>query len=205
MDIKLIMAYTGAICILLYFLIMIYLHVKFKNYNPIFHAVSDYGVGNSRKFQIISGVLSIIGSTALISIFLIWDKNFEGKNKIILWLFVRIFTVIGVVVFLTDIEGDKKTGIGLLHYLFAILQFTAVINLTSDLTSIFTSMEIGNAFKSSLSILNQIVRYSLAGVILAMLIPILKKVFGLIERVFLFSSAIYFLILNIVLITILKY
>ena len=68
MDLKNLFLYVNILCIIGYFVIMTYLHIKFKNYNPIFHAVSDYGVGNSKKFQIISGILSVTGSISLIQL-----------------------------------------------------------------------------------------------------------------------------------------
>ncbi|MDO5088289.1 MAG: DUF998 domain-containing protein [Leptotrichiaceae bacterium] len=202
MNLKLILLSINIFCIFSYFVIMIYLHVKFKNYNPVFHAVSDYGVGKSKKLQLVSGFFSVIGSLSLMLVFMIWHKNLDYKNQAVFWLFVRAVSVIGVLIFPTDIEGRKKTKTGLLHYLFAIIQFTAVIKLTINLTPIFTSMEINSIFKTVLIFLNQTVKYSLIGVVLGLFIPPVKKVFGLIERIFLFSGTIYFLVLNMILISI---
>ena len=140
MDLKNLFLCVNILCIVGYFIIMTYLHIKFKNYNPIFHAVSDYGVGNSKKFQIMLGILSVTGSLSLIAAFMLLENDFQFKHEAIIYLIIRAVTVIGVLIFPTDIEGEKRTKIGLLHYLFAVVQFTAIVKLAVNLTSALSAV-----------------------------------------------------------------
>ena len=202
MDLKNLFLYVNILCIIGYFVIMTYLHIKFKNYNPIFHAVSDYGVGNSKKFQIMSGILSVTGSLSLIAAFMLLENDFQFKHEAIIYLIIRAVTVIGVLIFPTDIEGEKRTKIGLLHYLFAVVQFTAIVKLAVNLTSAFSAVLPDSFLITVLSTLSIIINISIAGVVAGMIIPPVKKIFGLIERIFLFSSAFYFLVLSFLLLNI---
>ena len=115
---------------------------------------------------------------------------------------IRAIIVIGVLIFPTDIEGEKRTKIGLLHYLFAILQFTAIVKLAVNLTSAFSAVLPDSFLITVLSILSTVINISIAGVVAGMIVPYVKKIFGLIERIFLFSSAFYFLVLSFLLLNI---
>jgi hypothetical protein len=77
MNIITLLSYLSALAVVGYFLIILYLHVKFRNYNPIYHAVSDYGIGESRKLHVLSGVCNIISSLLLVFVLLCWDKDFH--------------------------------------------------------------------------------------------------------------------------------
>ena len=202
MDLKNLFLCVNILCIIGYFVIMTHLHIKFKNYTPIFHAVSDYGVGNSKKFQIMSGILSVTGSLSLIAAFMLLENDFQFKHEAIIYLIIRAVTVIGVLIFPTDIEGEKRTKIGLLHYLFAVVQFTAIVKLATNLTSALSAVLPDSFLITVLSTLSIIINISIASVVAGMIIPPVKKIFGLIERIFLFSSAFYFLVLSFLLLNI---
>lgn len=165
-----------------------------------FHVVSDYGVGDSRRFQILSGVFSVIGSLSLAFVFLMWDKDFLYRKEAAFWLIIRAACVIGVVAFPTDIEGEKRTKAGLIHYIFAVIQFTAIVKLVSNLTPAFAAISAESWLVPFLSLLSLAVKASIIAVVLGLAVPAVKKIFGLVERIFLFSSALYFLILSILII-----
>ena len=180
---------------------MLYLHIRFKHYNPVLHAVSDYGTGASRRYFTLSGYCSLISTFALFGTLLVWNHPFASQQLVISWLAVKIVSLIGLMIFPTDLPEQRKTLIGLLHYLFAILNFTATLKLAIHLTPVFTALTLTPSFKTALTVLQQLFQYSLTGVVLAMLIPPLKRLFGLIERVFLYSSSLYFLVINLILLT----
>ncbi|TCW34459.1 DUF998 domain-containing protein [Laceyella sacchari] len=204
MNIITLLSYVSGLAVVGYFIIMLYLHVKFKNYNPIYHAVSDYGVGESRKLQVLSGVCHIISSLLLVFVLLCWDKDFHFKTAAIIMLGIRALTILGVLVFPTDLEGEKRTTTGRLHYLSAIIQFTMTATIIFNLTPVFVQMGISSAYATTLVILTWITKISLIGVILGMFVSPIKKIFGLVERGFLFSSALYFLIFSIMLPTLIS-
>lgn len=185
------------ICILVYFSIMIYLHSKHKEYNPIYHAVSDYGVGSSKRFYAISGYVSAIGSLSLAIALYFWSYDFSFKTTAIILLLVRVISVVGVIIFPTDIEGMEKTKNGKIHLLLAVVQFTAiaifVFNMTERLQPI-----LNQGFSAFLGALEYVVKFGLITLVAAMVIRKLKKYFGLFERVFLYSSAFYILICSII-------
>jgi hypothetical protein len=192
-------SYLSALAVVGYFVIMIYLHVKFKNYNPIYHAVSDYGVGSSRKLQVLSGICNILSSLFLVFVLLSWNNDFHFKTAAIVMLGIRALTIFGVLIFPTDLEGDQKTTIGRLHYLSAIIQFTMTATIIFNLTPVFVQMNISSIYTTTLVTLTWITKISLVGVILGMFVSPIKKIFGIVERGFLFSSALYFLIFSILL------
>ena len=105
---------------------------------------------------------------------------------------------LGVLAFPTDLEGERLTKTGRLHYLFAIASFALaymaidVLNpIALPIAADWTSLVLGGLY--------WIVAVSLAGVVIC-LIPALRRVFGLVERLFLVSvmlwSAVFALAAN---------
>ncbi|MGT2907704.1 DUF998 domain-containing protein [Streptococcus dentiloxodontae] len=180
--------------IIAYGYLMIVLHLKNKGtYNPIKHAVSDYGVGPYQKYFQLAGLVSTVRTIALMLALAGWSYSFSFKGTGIALLALTLVGFVGVAVFPTDLEGKERTLIGALHLLFAVLQFTAlaifIFNVTKSIGPINPTLY------SVCHLLEQLVKVGLYGLVAAMILPPLKPYFGLLERLFLYSSNLYILCL----------
>jgi len=152
------------------------------NYSLVSHAVSDYGVGPSRRLFTIYGLIGIIAAIALGAAVLM-DERFPARGGI--YLLVMAALRLGVLFFPTDLEGQRLTGTGRLHYLFAIASF-ALAYMAIDVLNPVALPIVAKWASTALAGLYWIVAASLAGVVIC-LVPALRRVFGLVERVFLVS------------------
>jgi hypothetical protein len=152
------------------------------NYNLVSHAVSDYGVGPSRRLFTIYGLTGIVAAVALGTAVLM-DGRFPTRGGI--YLLVMAALRLGVLAFPTDLEGQRLTGTGKLHYLFAIASFALAYMAIDVLNPVALSI-VAQWASPVLAGLYWIVAASLACVVIC-LVPALRRVFGLVERIFLIS------------------
>lgn len=160
-----------------------------STYSPISHAVSDYGVGaDHNRFQL----YVVIGTAAsgLTGVALLHDPAFPDRAG--WYLIAAALMRIGLVAFPTDLEGEVRTGSGLIHYLFAIGLF-ALLYMAISLLGAHSVGAFGFWTAGFLRGLGWTVAGSLAGVVICMSPP-LRKVFGLFERVFLVATTLWQLI-----------
>ncbi len=185
---------VAILCIVTYGYLMVVLHLKNREiYNPIKHAVSDYGVGSHRKYFKLAGLVSTVRTITLILALFCWPYPFSFKIKGIELLVLALIGFVGVAVFPTDLEGEKRTLTGTLHLLFAILQFTALAIFIFNVTKSIGPINPTIYFICHL--LEQLVKVGLYGLVAAMIFPPLKPYFGLLERLFLYSTNLYILCL----------
>jgi hypothetical protein len=152
------------------------------DYSRVSHAVSDYGVGPSRRLFTIYGLAGIVAAAAL-GAAVLTDGRFPNRGGT--YLLVMAALRLGVLAFPTDLEGERLTRAGRLHYLFAIASFALAYMAIDVLTPV--ALPIATGWSASvLAGLYWIVTASLAGVVIC-LVPALRRIFGLVERVFLLS------------------
>lgn len=169
---------------LLYFVqLALFLALNIRgSYSLVGHAVSDYGVGPSRPLFTIYGLIGIIAAIALGAAVLM-DGRFPARGGV--YLLAVAALRLGVLAFPTDLEGRRLTGTGKLHYLFAIASF-ALAYMAIDVLNPVALPVVANWASPILAGLYWIVAASLAGVVIC-LIPALRRIFGLVERIFLVS------------------
>jgi len=169
---------------LLYFVqLALFLALNIRgSYSLVGHAVSDYGVGPSRPLFTIYGLIGIIAAIALGAAVLM-DGRFPARGGV--YLLAVAALRLGVLAFSTDLEGRRLTGTGKLHYLFAIASF-ALAYMAIDVLNPVALPVVANWVSPILAGLYWIVAASLAGVVIC-LIPALRRIFGLVERIFLVS------------------
>ncbi|BAQ25029.1 uncharacterized protein SRT_17680 [Streptococcus troglodytae] len=113
-------------------------------------------------------------------------------------LILAIIGYVGVALFPTDTEGSKRTVKGIIHLLFAILQFTAlaifIFNVTDVLKPLNTTLFLIASY------IKLVVEVGLYGLVIALLLPFVKKYFGFFERLFLYSSNLYIFLLCVMMI-----
>ncbi|GAB3565090.1 DUF998 domain-containing protein [Spelaeicoccus albus] len=169
------------------------LHVVPSAYNPLTHAVSDYAVGPTRHLSTAmtwTTVLTWLSLAAAVSVVLpSWE--YHGTATALLLTLAIIFAVLPFVP--TDLAGAKRTPRGILHYVLAIAWFAIAYSLTGD-TSRYMATSWGGISGSAAVALHWIALISLIALIAALVVPTLRRYFGLAERVFIAAISVFFLI-----------
>lgn len=168
------------------------LHFRKTNYNPIRHAVSDYGVGPTKPMFMAYILCGNLAALALSFVLLRSSDRLPMPTWIPILMIFMVASRIFMSVFPTDLEGQELTTPGKLHYAFAILSFTfsyiVLSNGSSNLKVLADWKELSQFF----SIIKIVVSISLGAVVLTMFKPF-RFIFGLCERIFLLSVGIWFL------------
>lgn len=180
---------------LVYFGIFILLQFLPTGYNPIRHAVSDYAIGKYHTLfntYVWSSVVAGFAFAFALTINL-------GPTLVPGWVFILMVLLalvrIGLVFFPTNIEGTRLTRTGAWHYLFAILSFGFIYTIISHMTPVLQIISPWRDIATVLASLETIVLYALIAVVI-MLIPPLRKIFGICERIFLTSTDIWFILVS---------
>ncbi|OYO23097.1 hypothetical protein CGZ93_06440 [Enemella dayhoffiae] len=158
---------------------------KVSDRHPVREAVSDYGVGRTAGTFRLLGALTAAAWLALAvgTWFGYPDWSFRLPATLML-AGIAVLTVLTALV-PTDLEGEKLTLRGGLHYLFAIASFGLSYSLTGDISRM---MFTGHPM---LVALHWVALVSLI-LLCVCLVPRLRRWFGLFERVFLISITLFF-------------
>jgi hypothetical membrane protein len=169
---------------LTYVAVVLALHVLPTGYDPRHNAVSDYGVGRyARLFRVSlwAGSIAVLALLAGLALG-VGSPPLTGLDLAFLGLVA--VSRIGESLFPTNVEGERLTRTGALHYFFAIMTFgftyAAISGLTPDLAKI-------HQWHSEKGLLTWLAGAALVGLILVVvtLLPRLRRIFGLCERFFL--------------------
>jgi hypothetical protein len=172
--------------------ILVWLHIKAPQYNPINHAISDYGVGPTKSLFTLYLQLNNVGTLAFAVALIAGFGTPNIPLRTIVFLFLLILCRIAIAFLPTDLEGAPLTRIGFFHYVFAVLVFGLLYTTIAGLTRMFGT--------NILTIFSIITTYSLTAVVLTMWKP-LRKIFGLFERIFIGATILWFLAASVFLIT----
>jgi len=184
----------AATCYAVVLAVFLAFHVLAPERSIFAHAVSDYAVGRTARLFVGYGLVGSLGA-ALLAIATVSTGDFPVRIPIYLALLAILR--IGVLRFRTDIEGEAVTREGKLHYVFAIVTFALTYMIVS--TSQPTLDTFANPpLNAVLGGLGWIVTAALVGVVTTLLPP-LRRVFGLAERIFLLSTASWLLLLAVTL------
>ncbi|MFF1680293.1 DUF998 domain-containing protein [Streptomyces sp. NPDC058256] len=196
MSVALFFAILGLIGLIGYLGIFVALHVLPTGYHPIRHAVSDYAVGEYGSLFRVGLLVSSLG-VVFLAIGLTLDP---GAPPLAVSQLVFLYLVpamrLGMALFRTDLEGEKLTPTGRLHYLFAIAAFAFTYAAISGMTPRLTSVSPWQSADGLLSALQWIALVSLV-LLIVTLLPRLRTIFGLFERAFLVSTNLWFITVGI--------
>ncbi|MFD3930203.1 DUF998 domain-containing protein [Streptomyces sp. NPDC058614] len=196
MSAALCFAILGLIGLIGYLGIFVALHVLPTGYHPIPHAVSDYAVGQYGSLFRVGLLVSSLG-VLFLAIGLTLDP---GAPPLAVSQLVFLYLVpamrLGMALFRTDLEGEKLTPTGRLHYLFAIAAFAFTYAAISGMTPRLTSVSPWQSADGLLSALQWIALVSLV-LLVVTLLPRLRTIFGLFERAFLVSTNLWFITVGI--------
>ncbi|MGE7186395.1 DUF998 domain-containing protein [Peribacillus sp. NPDC006672] len=196
MSIEKILSIVAVLFFLGYFIFFLILHFKKTGYHPIRHAVSDYGVGATKNLFLIYVWLSNLGALSLSIVLLNVKDRFSIPASIPILIILMVISRILMSFFPTDLEGEKLTVRGKLHYLFAILAFAFSYMVIDRGGSHLKLLEGFKNLSPFFHIMTMISSISLGAVIVTMFKP-LRFIFGICERVFLLSINIWFIVLSI--------
>jgi hypothetical protein len=184
-------AFLSFACYLANVALLVWLHLRRTGYSPIRHAVSDYGVGPTRRTFAVYGWLGSAGALALAAT--LWAADTLPVPAWLLGVLVAMVVArVGVFLLPTDLEGQRLTATGLLHYLFAVLSFAAAYVAVRNLTPIFSHAPGWEPVRGVLDGLAWAATPALVANCVTMLKP-LRRVFGICERFFLGVVALWFL------------
>ncbi len=172
------------------------LHFSGSGYTPLRHAVSDYGVGRSAGlFQ----AYVWIGNFGALALAYLFYASAEPRFPpfVPLCMLFMVAAGVGVSVFKTDLEGAGRTRQGTLHYLFAVLTFASAYVVIDNATPLLTTFALARDLPQEwlLTRLRYTAMISLIGVVVTVFRP-LRRFFGRVERVFLVSTLVWFLVAN---------
>ena len=174
--------------------ILLWLHIKPTGYSYTKNAVSDYGVGSTKKLFSLYLHCSNLGSVWL-AVVLAGESLLYVPLRIMLFLFLLVISRIGLSYFPTDLEGNRPTRTGFMHYIFAILVFGFLYITITTLTPYFGGIPAWHVFHAILSLLSVLTTISLITVIITMWRP-LRNVFGIFERLFIITTTVWFIMVS---------
>lgn len=170
---------------LAFFGLVVLLHFLPNKFNLITNTVSDYTAMLSHKHKFITTATTIFGSLATLNLAVaIITKVTTPSIYVILLLVVASICRLFIIFFPTDITGQPVTKTGRIHLILAITVFTTIAFAASN-------FYITNFDK----IIGQSVALT-ATIFLVGFLPQLKNIFGLLERIFIFSSIVWLVIVG---------
>ena len=172
------------------------LHILPTGYNPIRHAVSDYAIGKYRRWFQVRLWLNALGSLALAGALFILPGTPPLALFDLIFLILLVPARLGVALFPTDLEGKPRTRSGILHYLFAIISFALVYTVVRDMTPVLQTSPAWSPIRGVLCFLAILVLPALIAVIVTLL-PALRRIFGLFERIFLLTTTGWLLLVSV--------
>jgi hypothetical protein len=189
MNLHLVLSAVSLACYLGAIGFLVALHFQRSGYSIVGHAVSDYGVGPTRRM--FAAYISLGSAGGLVFMGALLTRATAVPGWLLGVLAVMVAARFGLTIFPTDLEGTKLTRTGYLHYLFAILGFAASYTVIRNLTPMFAGEEAWAPVRGVLSSLSVLATAALVGVCATMWRP-LRRVFGLVERVFLLTVLVWF-------------
>lgn len=179
--------------------IFIALHVLPTGYSPISHAVSDYAVGKYSSLFRVRLWVNALGILTLAAALVL--ATHAGRIQLAttdLLLLALIAPVrVAMSFFPTDIEGKKLTRTGLLHYLCAILSFAFAFIALRDMTPAL--QQVFPWVAGALGLLSVLLLPALIAVVVT-LVPALRRIFGLFERIYLLTILVWLLLVSVALV-----
>jgi hypothetical protein len=191
---SLVLALLSLLATLVYLALFVAWHLLPTGYSPIRNAVSDYAVGGYGRLFRYGLWASSVGVLALAFALLVNVKSPPLAARDLIYLLLIPVARVGMSLFPTDVEGRRLSRTGLLHYVFAIAAFTFTYLVISETTPVLRNLEPAPWLSTSLRVVAWAVAPELALVVVTMLRPLRRRVFGLFERLFLLTTNVWFLL-----------
>lgn len=164
---------------------IVLLHFLPNKFNPVTNTVSDYEARLSSKYYFVKAGTPLAGALSSLSLAVVLVTNIRiASMSVVLLLTISSICRFLLILFPTDITGRPATKIGRMHLIFAVTSFTCI------------AFAAGNFQMTVLDkILGQTVVITAILLLLGFL-PQLKRIFGLLERIYLFSSIVWLIVVG---------
>lgn len=190
------LAVLGTVGLTAYLGLFATLHLLPTGYNPVRHAVSDYAVGNYKSLFRSALLLSSFAVLALAVGLTLEPGAPPLATSSLVYLYLVPAMRVGMSLFPTDLEGEKLTRTGRLHYLFAIAAFAFTYTAISGMTPTLAQLPPWQSVHGLLNALRWICLGSLI-LLIVTLLPRWRIIFGLFERAFLVATNLWLLTVGI--------
>ena len=149
--------------------------------------VSDYALGTARGLFQWHGHLGTLAAALMAGV-----MHLAGlPGWLVACMAAVVLARIGVLLFPTDLEGAPKTASGRLHMGFAVASFALYYTVTDNATPLLAPAA-PPALAGVLIALRWLCAWALAALVACLLLPLLRRWFGLAERVFLIAVPAWF-------------
>lgn len=180
-----------------YFLCMRLLHLKDNGkHSPIFHTIAKYAKWAHKRYFQRSQWLSILKSLCMAFWFWFWDYKFPFKEWGVILLLMSIVWYVGLYFFSPHNNKSLLRLKNSLHTFLPILQFALLSFFMANFVALFGQTK--SPLVEVLPLVDWISRIGILGVVIGMVVPFFGRYVGLFERMYLYMTNVYFLIVCIV-------
>lgn len=198
MDLSNIFFLLSCISLIWYFFIVIILHIKnHKKYNPLHHPVGKYAKGANKKYFQFANWCNLAKNLFLALGFYFREVAFPFKQLAVCLL---VFSLFGYVILLFSPRKSDHflTKIAnVLTHILPVFQFWILSFFVLEFT--LTHSRLPSWIMDTLSFMDWLIRFWILGVVIGMFFSRFKRYFWLFERVYLYVTNLYYLIVCIVL------
>jgi hypothetical protein len=187
-SLRLIFSSIAVISALLFLGLITLLHFLPNKYNPAINTVSDYAAAPAGWQQAFMAVaLPLAGAGSSLSLAVAMAAGVKTVSmQIILFLVISSIGRFFLVFFPTDVTGEPVTKIGRIHLVCAIIAFSGIALAAGSFHLTATDKILGQTVVAATVLL-----------LLGFFLSPLKKIFGLLERLSLFSSVIWLVVVGV--------
>jgi hypothetical protein len=186
--------WTTAALFVVRLIMFVVLHLVHSDYNIINHAVSDYAVGRTRWLsRAMSWVTALAWASLAVGV-VVDFPHWSDERGVVVCLVILVVIFVVLPFFPTDIEGESRTTIGLIHYLGAIAWFALSYGIMGNFVRLVQAEHV-EGFGGFLNVVQWIALVFLIALVAALVLKVLRsRVFGISERLFLISVNIFYLV-----------
>jgi hypothetical protein len=189
-------AYGATVCYSIVVALFFVFHLVNRKLSPVTNAVSEYGIGGTESLFVVYGLIGSLGAV-LLAVATLTTSTATFPTRVPVYLVLLAVIRLGVLRFHTDLQGEKRTKNGRFHFIFAVATF-ALTYMTVAAAQPTVDAISESIIGIILETLSWTAAISLVAVVVALLTP-LRIYFGLVERIFLLSTAWWLLTLSSVL------
>ncbi len=177
-----------------YFVCLVSLHFLPTGYSPLYNTISDFSVGRFSRLARMSVAVNGVGTLLLLGAFVTVVGSPPLPWNGLIWLVILACTRLGMVGFITDVSGQKITGRGIIHMILTVISFVAGVSALSTITQTLGTLSEWSSMYPILKLLAQVSFPILIAVLITLVVPTLRKIFGLVERAFLLAINLWLLV-----------
>ena len=173
------------------------LHLKDNGkHSPIFHTIAKYAKWAHKRYFQRSQWLSILKSLCMAFWFWFWDYKFPFKEWGVILLLMSIVWYVGLYFFSPHNNKSLLRLKNSLHTFLPILQFALLSFFMANFVALFGQTK--SPLVEVLPLVDWISRIGILGVVIGMVVPFFGRYIGLFERMYLYMTNVYFLLVCIV-------